>query len=249
MRIAAENVARRFNISRQQMDEFALRSHQKALTALRDGKFKEEIVPVKTRLYPLDPTGRSAPEEIVFDTDECPEPDVDLQRLAALEPTVDPTGSVTPGNSAPPGDGAAVVMLTSREKAQRLGVKPIAAFRYYAAVGVPPDVAGIGPTAAVPKLLRVSGMKLKDFGSIQIDETYASAAMHCIRELGLNEEVINVNGGTIALGHPLACTGAALAVTTLHDMRRRKVRYGLVTTSAEGGMGVATAFELEDQEA
>ena len=248
MGIAAETVARRFDVSREDMDEYALGSHQKGLKALGEGRGKDEIVPVKTEAYPLDPKGRSEPEQIVLDTDECAEQDTSLEKLAALEPAFDLTGSVTVGNSSPPGDGAAVVMLMSREKAQKLGTKPMAAFRCYAAAGVPPGLTGIGPTAAVPKLLRISGMKLEDFGLVELDEAFASQAIHCIRELGLNEEIVNVNGGTIALGHPLGCTGAMLTVTILYEMARRKVRHGLVTMSAEGGMGVAGAFELEDHE-
>jgi acetyl-CoA acyltransferase len=246
MGIAAENVAARFNVGRRDMDRFAVNSHRKALEAIDEGRFKDEIAPVETKVYPLDPSDRSGPEEIVFDTDECP--GASLEELAALEPAFDPTGSVTARNSSPPGDGAAAVMLASRERAQKLGIKPKAAFRCYAAAGVAPEVAGIGPTVAVPKLLRVSGMQLEDFGLVELDEGSASQAICCVRELGLDEEIVNVNGGTIALGDPAGATGAMLTVTILYEMVRRKVRYGLVTMSAEGGMGVAAAFEIEDHE-
>ncbi len=246
MGIAAENVAARFNVDRRDMDGFAVGSHRKALEAIDEGRFRDEIVPVKARVYPLDPTDRSGPEEILFDTDECP--GASLEELAALEPAFDPSGSVTARNSSAPGDGAAAVVLASRESAQRLDIKPMATFRCYAAAGVPPEVTGTGPTVAVPKLTRVSGMDLEDFGLVELDEASACQAVHCIRQLGLNEEMVNVNGGAIALGRPLGSTGAMLAVTILHEMARRKVRYGLVTMSAEGGMGLAAAFELEDHE-
>ena len=248
MGITAENVARRFKISRGDMDKFALRSHEKALKAIEEGKFKDEIVPVKTKVYPLDPKDRSGPKEIVFDTDECPRPGTNLEKLAALRPAFDPAGSVTAGNSSPLNDGAAAVMLMSREKAQKVGIKPVAAFRHFTAAGVPPDVMGIGPSAAVPKLLKMSGMKLEDFGLIELNEAFASQSIYCIRKLGMNEEIVNVNGGAIALGHPLGCTGAKLTTTILYEMARRKVRYGLVTMCIGGGMGAAGAFELEDHE-
>jgi len=246
MGITAENVARRFNISREDMDKFALKSHEKAIKAIKEGKFKDEIVPVKTKVYPLDPKDRSGPKEIVFDTDECPRADTSLEKLAALKPAFDPTGSVTAGNSSPLNDGAAAVVLMSREKAQKLEIKPMAAFRGYTAAGVPPDVMGIGPTAAVPKLLKITGMKLDDFGLIELNEAFASQSLYCIRKLGLNEEILNVNGGAIALGHPLGCTGAKLTTTILYEMARRNVRYGLVTMCIGGGMGAAGAFELEN---
>lgn len=246
MGITAENVARRFKISREDMDKFALHSHQKAVKAIKEGKFKDEIVPVKTKVFPLDPKDRSGPREIVFDTDECPRADTSLEKLASLKPAFDPTGSVTAGNSSPLNDGAAAVMLMSREKAQKVGVKPIGAFRCFVTAGVPPDVMGIGPSVAVPKLLKISGMKLEDFGLIEFNEAFASQAIYCMRKLGLNEEIFNVNGGAIALGHPLGATGAKLATSILYEMRRRKVRFGLVTMCVGGGMGAAGAFELEN---
>lgn len=246
MGITAENVARRFNVSREDMDTFALRSHQKALAAIKAGKFKDEIVPVKTKVHPLDPKDRSGPKEIVFSTDECPRADTTLERLAALKPAFDPTGSVTAGNSSPVNDGAAAVMLMSRERAQKLGIRPMATFRYFAVAGVPPDIMGIGPAAAIPKLLKISGMKLEEFGLVELNEAFASQAIYCIRELGLNEEIVNVNGGAIALGHPLGATGAKLTATLLYEMARRNVRYGIVTMCIGGGMGAAGAFELEN---
>ena len=228
------------------MDTFALRSHQKALAAIKAGKFKDEIVPVKTKVHPLDPKDRSGPKEIVFSTDECPRADTTLERLAALKPAFDPTGSVTAGNSSPVNDGAAAVMLMSRERAQKLGIRPMATFRYFAVAGVPPDIMGIGPAAAIPKLLKISGMKLEEFGLVELNEAFASQAIYCIRELGLNEEIVNVNGGAIALGHPLGATGAKLTATLLYEMARRNVRYGIVTMCIGGGMGAAGAFELEN---
>ena len=248
MGITAENVARRFKITLEDMDKFALHSHEKAVKAIKEGKFKDEILPVKTKVYPLDPKDRSGPREIVFDTDECPRADTSLEKLASLKPAFDPTGSVTAGNSSPMNDGAAAVMLMSREKAQKVGVKPMAAFRCFVTAGVPPDVMGIGPSAAVPKLLKVSGMKLEDFGLIEFNEAFASQAIYCISKLGMNEEILNVNGGAIALGHPLGATGAKLTTSVLYEMRRRNVRFGLVTMCIGGGMGAAGAFELENHE-
>jgi acetyl-CoA acyltransferase len=246
MGLAAENIATQFNVDRRDMDRFAVGSHRKALEAIEKGRFRDEIVPVKARVYPLDPNDRSGPEEILFDTDECP--GASLEELATLEPAFDPAGSVTARNSSPPGDGAAALLVASREMAQKLDIKPMAAFRCCAVAGAPPEISGIGPAIAVPKLLTISGMKIEDFGLVELDEASACQAVYCIRELGLNEEIVNVNGGTIALGHPVGGTGAVLAVTILYEMARRKVRYGLVAMSAEGGMGLATAFELEDQE-
>lgn len=231
MGLTAENVAHQFEVSRADQDAFAYNSHQKAIKAITAGAFKGEIVPVTTR------------EGTVFDTDECPRPDTSLEALAKLRPAFHAKGSVTPGNSSPLNDGAATSVVMSLECAKELGLTPLARFVGFAVAGVDPSIMGIGPVAAVPKVLKQTGLKLEDIGLIELNEAFASQSLAVIRKLGLDPERVNVNGGAIALGHPLGCTGAKLTATLIAEMHRREVRYGMVTMCIGGGMGAAGIFE------
>jgi acetyl-CoA acyltransferase len=243
MGITAENVQRRYNVSREDMDRFAVDSHEKALKAIKEGKFKDEVVPVKARVFVKKPDGTHAIEYKEFDTDECPRSGSTVEVLGKLRPAFDPTGQVTAGNSSPLNDGAAAVVLMSKEEAEKRGIKPMATLRAFTAAGVAPDEMGIGPVAAVRKLLKRTGVKLEEIDLIELNEAFASQSVYCIRELGFDEAKVNVNGGAIALGHPLGATGAKLTVTLLHEMARRNARYGLVTMCIGGGMGAAGLFE------
>jgi len=241
----AENVASRFGIKREDQDQFALESHQKAVAAIKEGRFKEEIVPVKAKRYLTRPDGRREVEEFDFDTDDGPRFDTSLEALAKLRPAFGLTGTVTAGNSSQMSLGAAAAVVMSREKAKELGIEPLAVLRSFAVGGVEPDIMGIGPVAAVPKALKLAGLKLEDIDLIELNEAFASQSLYVIRELGLDRSKVNVNGGAIALGHPLGCTGAKLTATILHEMARRSARYGLVTMCIGGGMGAAGVFERE----
>jgi len=239
----AEEVARRYGISREEQDRFALASHQKALAAIQAGRFKEEIVPVRFKKKVF--AGKKVIEqEVVFDTDEGVRADTSLEALARLKPAFGLEGTVTAGNSSQTSDGAAAVLVMSARKASALGLKPMAIFRAFAVGGVDPDVMGIGPTVAVPKALRLAGLTLDQIGLIELNEAFASQSLYVIKQLGLNQEIVNVNGGAIALGHPLGCTGTKLTVTLMHEAARRKVKYGLVTMCIGGGMGAAGVFEF-----
>ncbi len=239
----AENVCGRYNVSREDMDAFALRSHQKAAAAIDEGRFKDEIVPVKVKQAVFD--GKKVTEkEIIFDTDEGVRRDTTIEALAKLRPAFAAKGTVTAGNSSQTTDGAAAVVVMSREKAEELGVKPMAIFRAFAVGGVDPDVMGIGPVAAVPKALKQAGITMEDVDLIELNEAFASQSLAVIRELGMDIEKVNVNGGAIALGHPLGCSGARLTVTIMHEARRRKAKYGLVTMCVGGGMGAAGVLEF-----
>ena len=242
MGLTAEQVAEQFHVSREDQDAFALRSHQKALAAIQSGKFKEEIVPVTVREIRY-LNGRPETVEIVFDQDEGPRADTSLDALANLKPAFHAKGKTTAGNSSQMSDGAAATVVMSGEQVEALGLKPLAKLLGFAVVGVAPEIMGIGPVAAIPKVLKQAGLSLKDIGLIELNEAFASQSLAVIRELGLDEEIINVNGGAIALGHPLGCTGAKLTATLLHEMKRRSVRYGLVTMCVGGGMGAAGVFE------
>ncbi len=244
MGLTAERVAEKYQITRQMQDEFALKSHQKALKAIQDGKFKDEIVPLKVVNKYINGKGEKVLEEKIFDTDEGPRPDTSLEKLAQLKPAFKEGGTVTAGNSSQMSDGAAVVVVMSEKKALELGLKPMARFVSYAVAGVPPEIMGIGPVEAIPKALKLAGLKLEDIGLIELNEAFAAQSLAVIKLAGLNEEIINVNGGAIALGHPLGCTGAKLTVTILNEMRRRNVKYGMVTMCIGGGMGAAGIFEL-----
>jgi acetyl-CoA acyltransferase len=238
MGITAENVAKRFGISRADQDAFALASQKKAGAAIEAGKFKDEIVPVRGIRY--DGNKRV---EFEFKQDELPRPDTTLEGLSALKPSFSATGSVTPGNASPLSDGAAFSLVMSKQKAQELGVKGLGYFRAFVTVGVDPAIMGIGPLPAVQKLLKKTGLSLKDISVIEMNEAFASQALYCKRELGIPDEILNVNGGAIALGHPLGCTGAKLVATALYELRRRKGRYAIVTMCIGGGMGAAGLLE------
>jgi acetyl-CoA acyltransferase len=234
----AENVARQFNVNRADQDAFALESHKKAVAAWARGDFAAEVVPVKTRLYE-----GSAWREITVDKDEGPRSDTSLEKLAALKPAFDPTGSVTAGNSSPLNDGAAAVVLMAADKAREGGKKIRAYFRAFAVAGVPPAIMGIGPVPAVRKLLAKTGLKIDQIDLYELNEAFASQALYCVRELGLPPDRVNVNGGAIAIGHPLGATGARQIATALHELERRKGRYAVLTMCVGGGMGAAGLLE------
>ena len=240
----AENVARRFKVSREDQDKFAWRSHMRAIAAQDRGKFKDEIVPLHVKQVMLDAeSGRAVTRSSRFDTDEGPRRDTTREALAALKPAFAANGTVTAGNSSQVSDGAAAVVVMEREKSEALGLRPLARFLGFAVAGVPPEVMGTGPIAAIPKVLKMVGLSLTDIGLIELNEAFASQALAVIRELGLNEDITNVNGGAIALGHPLGCTGAKLTVQIINEMKRRDVRFGLVSMCIGGGMGAAGILE------
>jgi acetyl-CoA acyltransferase len=234
----AENVARDYKISREDMDKFSLGSHRKATEAQDKGLFKDEIVPLE-----VSTTTTEGTTSIVFDQDECIRRDTTLEALAKLRPAFSPKGSVTAGNSSPLNDGAAAVVIMSREKADELGVEPWMRFVGFGVAGVPPEIMGIGPIKAVPKVLERTGVRLDDIDLIELNEAFASQSLAVIRNLEFDMEKVNVNGGAIALGHPLGATGAKLTVQIMHDAKRRKAKYVLVTMCIGGGMGAAGVFE------
>ncbi|CAM4474578.1 acetyl-CoA C-acyltransferase [Paenibacillus phoenicis] len=240
----AERVAERFGISREDQDRFALASHQKAAQAIAEGKFKEEIVPFEAELRSLDERGKVKVKRFVFDTDESVRSDTTLEALAKLKPSFKQGGTVTAGNSSPMNDGAAAVVVMSREKADALGLQPLATFRAFAVAGVEPELMGVGPVKAIPKALAAAGITLDDVDLFEINEAFASQCIHVIRELGLDENKVNVNGGAIALGHPLGCTGTKLSISLIHELHRRGGRYGVVSMCIGGGMGAAGVFEV-----
>jgi len=243
MGLTAENVAEKFGISREDQDRFALSSHQKAAKAIKEGKFKEEIIPIPARVKEIKEDGTVVVKEVIFDTDEGVRYDASLEGMASLKAAFKAKGTVTAGNSSQTSDGAAALILMSKEKAEALKLKPMATFRSFAVAGVPPEIMGVGPAYAVPKALKKAGLTIKDIGLVELNEAFASQALYVIRELGLNLDIVNVNGGAVAMGHPLGCTGAKLTTTLLYEMKRRKVRYGLVTMCIGGGMGAAGVFE------
>lgn len=240
----AEQVAKKYGISREDQDAFAVSSHQKAAKAIQEGKFADEIVPVEVTIRSVGNDNKLIEKTIQFSQDEGVRPDTNMQALAKLRPAFSLTGSVTAGNSSQTSDGAAAVMVMDREKAESLGLKPMAKFRSFAVGGVPPEIMGVGPVAAIPKALKLAGLKISDIGLFELNEAFASQAIQVIRELGLDEEKVNVNGGAIALGHPLGCTGTKLTLTLLHEMKRRNEQFGVVTMCIGGGMGAAGVFEL-----
>jgi acetyl-CoA acyltransferase len=240
----AEQVAKKYGISREDQDAFAVSSHQKAAKAIKEGKFVDEIVPVDVTIRSVGNDNKLMEKTIQFFQDEGVRPDTNLQGLAKLRPAFSLTGSVTAGNASQTSDGAAAVMVMDREKAESLGLKPIAKFRSFAVGGVPPEIMGVGPVVAIPKALKLAGLEISDISLFELNEAFASQAIQVIRELGLDEEKVNVNGGAIALGHPLGCTGTKLTLTLLHEMKRRKEQFGVVTMCIGGGMGAAGVFEL-----
>ena len=240
--LVAENHARESTISRQAQDEFALRSHQRALAAIEQGKFKNEIVPLTVRLT-MPNGGKPSIQELTFDTDEGPRRDTSLEVLAKLRPAFHVSGTVTAGNSSQTSDGAAATILTSAELAKERGLTPLARFVGYATAGVAPELFGIGPVPAIRKVLKQTGLTLDQIDVIELNEAFAAQALACMKALDLDPDKVNVNGGAIALGHPLGCTGAKLTATIINELHRRKARYGMVTMCVGGGMGAAGIFE------
>ena len=238
MGVTAENLARRYKIERGEQDRFALRSHQRAVAAIAAGKFDAETMAIETTV--LDGI---ASRPVKFARDEQPRGDTTVEKLGALKPAFDPTGTVTAGNSSPLTDGAAAVVVTSGERARALGQKPLGYLRHFAVAGVDPAEMGIGPVPAVRKLLQKSGLTLADIDLIELNEAFAAQSLSVMRELGLDESRVNVNGGAIALGHPLGVSGTRLTLTLLHELRRRGGRYGIVTMCIGGGMGAAALLE------
>lgn len=240
MGLTAERVAEKYGITRQQAEEFALASHQKALAAIEARRFAEEIVPITVTNMSTDGKHTSEAE---FSVDEGPRADTSLAALAKLKPAFHVRGTVTAGTSSQMSDGAAVAVVMSAERAQTLGIRPLARFVAFATAGCAPEEMGIGPVSAIPKVLKLAGITLQDIGLIELNEAFSAQSLAVIQQAKLNPEIINVNGGAIALGHPLGCTGAKLTATLLYEMQRRRVRYGLVTMCVGGGMGAAGIFE------
>ncbi len=240
--LVAENHARESAVSRAEQDAFALRSHQRAIAAIDSRAFVNEIVPLTVRVVEQN-GGKPAVKEIAFDTDEGPRRDTSLEALAKLRPAFHVSGSVTAGNSSQTSDGAAAAIITSTELAKERGLTPLARFVGYATAGVAPELFGIGPVPAIRKVLKQTGLTLDQIDLIELNEAFAAQALACMKELGLDPERVNVNGGAIALGHPLGCTGAKLTATIINELHRRKARYGMVTMCVGGGMGAAGIFE------
>jgi len=243
MGLTAERLADQFGISREDSDAFALRSHEKAVAAVETGRFAGEIVPVDVVQRGPQPGGGVAERTTRFERDEGPRPDSTLEGLAKLRPVFKQGGSVTAGNSSQTSDGAAAVLLTSEAAAERAGVMPMARMLSFAVAGVPPEIMGIGPVVAVPAALARAGLEIGDIDLFELNEAFACQALHCARELAIPDEKLNVNGGAIALGHPLGATGARLTTTLLHELHTREARYGVVTMCVGGGMGAAGVFE------
>lgn len=245
MGLTAENVADQYKVSRKDQDEFALVSHQRAVAAVDSGRFDPELVPLEVSVKSLI-DGKPDVKTFVFKRDEGPRADTSLEALSKLRPAFKEGGTVTAGNSSQVSDGAAGVVIMSRAKADALGLKPLVRFIAYAVGGVPPEIMGIGPTVAIPKVLKLTGLSLKDIELIELNEAFASQSVAVIRELGLDTSITNVNGGAIALGHPLGCTGAKLTTQLIYEMKRRNVHLGMVSMCIGGGMGAAGIFENMD---
>ncbi len=237
--LVAENHAREAAVSREEQDAFALASHQKAIAAIDGGRFADEIVPLDVRVT----ANGSGAQTITFNVDEGPRRDTSLEALAKLKPAFHVAGTVTAGNSSQTSDGAAAVVVMSAERARALGIAPLGRFVAFATAGVEPERFGIGPVPAIRKVLKMAGLSLDQIDLVELNEAFAAQAIACLRELAIDPARLNVNGGAIALGHPLGCTGAKLTATLLHEMRRRRSRYGMVTMCVGGGMGAAGIFE------
>ena len=242
MGLTAEEVVKRYNISREDQDQFAYESHMKAINAIKNGYFKDEIVPIEVNEVYYE-NGKKKTRSFVVDTDEGPRADTSLEALAKLKPAFAQGGTVTAGNSSQMSDGAAFVLVVSEDVVKELNLTPIARLVSFAVAGVDPEIMGTGPIAAVPKALQKAGMNLGDIDLIELNEAFASQSLAVIRELNLNTEILNVNGGAIALGHPLGCTGAKLTVQIINELKRRDKKYGMVTACVGGGQGVAAIFE------
>jgi len=243
MGLTAEAVAKEFKVSREEQDKFALHSHEKAIKAIKEGKFRDEIVPIEVEHIFLDENEKRQVKKYTVDTDEGPRPSK-LEKLNSLKPVFAQGGSVTAGNSSQTSDGAAFVMVMSEKMMKELNIEPIARLVSYATVGVEPRIMGIGPVNAIPKALDMAGLKMNDLSLVELNEAFASQSVAVIKETGLNPEIVNVNGGAIALGHPLGCTGGKLSVQLINEMRRRKGKYGMVTMCVGTGQGAAGVIEL-----
>ena len=243
MGLTAEQVAQKYDISREEQDEFAYNSHMRALNAIKEGKFKDEIVPVEVEEIFVDEKGKKQKKTFTVDTDEGPRADTNVETLGKLRPVFAAKGSVTAGNSSQTSDGAAFVMVMSERMVKELNLEPIARLVSYAAAGVEPKIMGIGPVEAVPKALKLAGLNKNDIEQIELNEAFAAQSLGVVKALDLDQESLNVNGGAIALGHPLGCTGAKLSVQLINEMRRRNQKYGMVTACVGGGQGVAGIFE------
>ncbi|MEM9324320.1 MAG: acetyl-CoA C-acyltransferase [Bacteroidota bacterium] len=244
MGLTAEELANDYEISKDQSDEFAVNSHAKAVKAIGEGKFTDEIVPVEVEETYVGPDGRREKRNYTVDTDECPRPGTNLEGLAKLRPAFKQGGQVTAGNSSPTSDGAAFVLVMSEAMVKKYKLEPIARMVSYATAGVDPRIMGIGPVYAVPKALKQAGLKQDDIDLIELNEAFAAQSLAVIKGLDLNTDILNVNGGAIALGHPLGCTGAKLSVSLFNEMRRRNSKYGMVTACVGGGQGVAGIYEF-----
>ncbi len=241
--LVAENHARDSSISREEQDTYALRSHQRALSAITEGRFTNETIPVAVNIANTNSDGVPAIEQVTFATDEGPRSDTPLEVLGTLRPAFHINGSVTAGNSSQMSDGAAAVVVTTAERAKQAGLKPLARFVTYATAGVKPELFGLGPVPAMQKALKRAGLTIDDIDLVELNEAFAAQVLACLREFPIDENRLNVNGGAIALGHPLGCTGAKLTTTLLHELKRRDGRYGMVTMCVGGGMGAAGIFE------
>jgi acetyl-CoA acyltransferase len=249
MGLTAENLAKKYGITREQADEFSLNSHKKAVAAIAAGKFKDEIVPYEASYSYFEANGNGRPStkpktvSTRFEVDEGPRADTSIEALAKLKPAFHVKGTVTAGNSSQMSDGAAAAVVMSSERAKSLGLKPMAKFISYATAGCPPEIMGIGPVYAIPRALKLAGLTLDQMDVIELNEAFAAQSLSVIKDLGIDPAKVNVNGGAVALGHPLGCTGAKLTATILQEMARRGARYGLVTMCVGGGMGAAGVFE------
>jgi acetyl-CoA acyltransferase len=243
MGLTAENLARKYEITREQQDAFALRSHERAIAAIRTGKFKEEIVPLEVVEVSMNGSNKPQTRKMIFDTDEGPRADTSMEALAKLKPVYHARGTITAGNASQTSDGAAAALVMSADKAKAVGAKPLARFVAFATAGTLPEEMGVGPVYAIPKALKLAGLKLADIDVVELNEAFAAQALSVIKLAELDIERVNVNGGAVALGHPLGCTGAKLTATLLGEMRRRRSRYGMVTMCVGGGMGAAGIFE------
>jgi acetyl-CoA acyltransferase len=257
MGLGTENIARKFGITREQADQFSADSHRKALAAIAAGNFRDETVPVEVKIIALatsngasgidastKPSTKAVSQTFTFSIDELPRADTSMEALAKLKPAFHAKGTVTAGNSSPMSDGAAATIIMSDQRAKELGLKPLARFVAYATAGCPPEEFGIGPVFAIPKALKLAGLSLNDIDVIELNEAFGAQSLAVIQQAGLDPSKLNPNGGAIALGHPLGCTGAKLTATIIRDLQRRKGRYGMVTMCVGGGMGAAGIFEL-----
>ncbi|HAH38778.1 MAG TPA: acetyl-CoA C-acyltransferase [Algoriphagus sp.] len=244
MGLTAEELAKEYSITREDSDAFSVRSHERALAAINGGKFKDEIVPVEVEETYLDEKGKKKTRKFVVDTDEGPRAETSMEVLAKLKPAFKNGGQVTAGNSSQTSDGAAFVVVMSERLMKSLNLDPVARMMSYSVAGVDPRIMGIGPKEAVPKALKQAGLSMSDIGLVELNEAFAAQALAVIRSLDMDEELVNVNGGAVALGHPLGCTGAKLSVQLFNEMRRRNSKYGMVTACVGGGQGVAGIYEL-----